>query len=108
MRIWDIPCRLLCDKHLLGEHRELHAIWSILTNNKKGYSDHPETKRWEGKLPALLERHRQQVLEMTIREFNHKSSLKVQSGLDYQDEMINTIEEQRELLNSKPCNCLIG
>jgi hypothetical protein len=30
-RIWDADPALLCDRHLLGEHRELHAIWSILT-----------------------------------------------------------------------------
>jgi len=41
MRIWDIPPRKLCRNHLLGEHRELHAIWSILIRSKKGYLKHP-------------------------------------------------------------------
>ena len=36
MRIWDIAAHKLCRNHLLGEHRELHAIWSILTTGKKG------------------------------------------------------------------------
>ena len=36
MRIWDLKPEILCDKHLLGEHRELHAIWSVLTLNKTG------------------------------------------------------------------------
>ncbi len=44
MRIWDIPASKLCTKHLLGEHRELHTIWNILTQNKSGYSRHPETQ----------------------------------------------------------------
>lgn len=35
MRIWDIHPSLLCRKHLLGEHRELHAIWSILIYKKR-------------------------------------------------------------------------
>jgi len=35
MRIWDLPVKDLCKNHLLGEHRELHAIWSILTKNTK-------------------------------------------------------------------------
>ena len=64
MRIWDLPPENLCRKHLLGEHRELHAIWSIITNNKIGYSKHPETIRWKGKLKALYNRHEKQVAEM--------------------------------------------
>ena len=35
MRIWDIPTKKLCDQHLLGEHRELHAKWSIIKTIKK-------------------------------------------------------------------------
>jgi hypothetical protein len=53
MRIWDIPPEKLCRDHLLGEHRELHEIWSILINNKKGYARHPETLRWKGKQRAV-------------------------------------------------------
>jgi hypothetical protein len=26
VRIWDLDAAELCDQHLLGEHRELHAI----------------------------------------------------------------------------------
>ena len=50
MRIWDILPDKLYRQHLLGEHRELHAIWSILTKNKKGYSNHPENVRLGGDL----------------------------------------------------------
>lgn len=35
MRIWDLSPKRLCRNHLLGEHRELHAIWA---GGKKGYS----------------------------------------------------------------------
>ena len=34
MRTWDIPPEKLCRQHLLGEHRELHAIWSIITKKE--------------------------------------------------------------------------
>ena len=57
MRIWDIAPKKLCRNHLLGEHRELHAIWSVIVNGKKGYARHPETLRWMGKLKALYGRH---------------------------------------------------
>src|SRR5688572_33173556 len=76
MRVWDIEAKLLCNNHLLGEHREIHAIWTILTENKKGYSHHPETLRWKGKLLALYNRHETVVAEMIKRGFNHKSTLK--------------------------------
>jgi len=34
MRVGDI-LPLLCRQPLLGEHRELHAIWSVITKKKK-------------------------------------------------------------------------
>ena len=48
MRIWDISSKNLCRKHLIAEHEELHSLWSIIINNKRGYSKHPETSRWRG------------------------------------------------------------
>lgn len=110
MRIWDIPTSQLCDKHLLGEHRELHAIWNILTLGKKGYSNHPETLRWIGHLRALRLRHLKQMREMCIRGFNHDSDLHVagnESGWQM-PEPITPIEEQIRLLKSKNCRCLKG
>jgi hypothetical protein len=107
MRIWDISPKLLCRKHLLGEHRELHAIWTILTTDKKGYRNHPETKRWEGKLAALYKRHEDEVKAMIGRNYSHSSPLdkKLASGKATQDTMINTIEEQINLLKNKGCDC---
>ena len=35
MRVWDIQANVLCNNHLLGEHREIHAIWKILTKIRK-------------------------------------------------------------------------
>lgn len=107
MRIWDVQPRNLCRAHLLGEHRELHGLWNILVNNKKGYSHHPETLRWQGKLPALHARHSQLVAEMTRRGYSHKTPLpdKYPSGLSRQGVFINTLKEQKKLLNAKPCDC---
>jgi len=108
MRIYDIPLRELCDNHLLGEHRELHAIYSVIANNKKGYSKHPETLRWRNKLPALCARHGEQMLEMSRRGWVHRSPLAdtdMTGHQTVQDELINTIDEQRKLLAGKPCQC---
>jgi hypothetical protein len=54
---------------LLGEHRELHAIVSIIINNKKGYSRHPETLRWKNFGWALNQRHRLLAAEMKLRGY---------------------------------------
>jgi len=107
MRIWDIEPKSICNKHLLGEHRELHAIWSILTNDKKGYIYHPEVLRWKGKLRALYLRHELEVEEMKHRGFAHYSPLEARlaTGKDTQDRLINSIEEQKELLKKKNCLC---
>jgi len=109
MRIWDISPERLCRNHLLGEHRELHAIWSILINNKKGYSKHPETIRWKGKLKALYLRHEKLVHEMEKRGFNHNSPLDINyaKGKDYQDVYVDSIDEQRRLLINKKCGCKV-
>ena len=109
MRIWDIPPEKLCRQHLLGEHRELHAIWSILVNNKKGYSNHPETLRWKGKLKALYLWHEKLVKEMEIRGFNHKSPLDIKyaKGSNKQKEHVDSIEEQIRILKNKSCECIV-
>jgi len=104
MRIWDINPKHLCRNHLLGEHRELHAIWSIITNNKKGYSQHPETKRWKGKLKALYFRHEDLVKEMERRSYNHKTPLNkiIAMSKEKQDEFLQSAKEQKNLL-AKRC-----
>lgn len=107
MRIWDVPPSELCRIHLLGEHRELHAIWTILTTGKKGYTKHPETIRWVGKLNALYNRHEEEVKEMSARGYRHNSPLdkSLATGKSKQTEFVNTIEEQREILKNKTCAC---
>lgn len=109
MRVWDVDVRYLCRKHLLGEHRELHGLWNILTKHggMGGYSQHPETKRWVGKTSALYERHRQLVVEITRRGYTHNSPLdkRLAKGEDKQKQFINTIAEQKIILRKKSCDC---
>jgi len=109
MRIWDVSPTILCRQHLLGEHRELHALWTILTEHKKGYSQHPETKRWVGKLPALYKRHQELVDEMETRGYSHLTPLNktLAVGNQTQEEFVHTIEKQLQLLRDKGCECKI-
>jgi hypothetical protein len=80
MRIWDIEPGYLNRQSLLGEHRELHGIVSIISNNKKGYSRHPETLRWADYGWALRQRHQLLLSEMTLRGFNHYSPVRMRSN----------------------------
>jgi len=107
MRIWDIGPERLCRNHLLGEHRELHAIWSILTKDKKGYSRHPETLRWKGRLKALYLRHERLTAEFKKRGYQHYSRLnKIQAvGLARQDQYLDPIKTQLRRLINKKCGC---
>ena len=107
MRIWDVPPRTLCRQHLLGEHRELHAIWAILTENRRGYRAHPETRRWEGKLRALYRRHERLVREMAARGYHHRSPLdrRRATGAEVQRAYVDPPARQRLILAGKPCPC---
>jgi hypothetical protein len=73
MRVWDIHPGYLNRESLLGEHREVHAVFSIIINNKLGYSRHPETMRWRDCLGALVFRHDCLVEEMRLRGYRHLS-----------------------------------
>jgi pyrimidine dimer DNA glycosylase len=110
MRVWDVDVGALCDRHLLGEHRELHAIWSILTNGRSGYANHPETVRWRGRLAALHARHEAEVAEMARRGFNHASPLdrRLATGEARQTHVVDSLEDQRARLAGKECECLLA
>lgn len=75
MRVWDIAPCFLNRQSLLGEHREIHAIHTILSQGKSGYFRHPETRRWSGQLAALRFRHDLVTVEMLLRGFKHHSPL---------------------------------
>ena len=107
MRIWDIAPKRLCRNHLLGEHRELHAIWTILNKNKRGYANHPETKRWKGKLKALYCKHKSLAKEMKRRGFKHESSLDINfaSGSCRQIKYVDSVRKQIKILKAKNCKC---
>lgn len=109
MRIWDIPPEKLCRNHLLGEHRELHAIWSILTKGKTGYANHPETKRWRGRLKALYHRHEELVIELIRRGYRHQSPLEkhLATGKSEQAEFVDSPDVQKKILKKKDCGCLV-
>jgi uncharacterized protein YbgA (DUF1722 family) len=75
LRIWDISAGYLNRHGLLGEHRELHGVYAIVTLGKTGYSRHPETLRWMDALSGLARRHAQLAAEMRIRGYVDRTPL---------------------------------
>jgi hypothetical protein len=109
VRVWDLAPERLCRAHLLGEHRELHAIWSVLTGDKTGYRQHPETLRWEERLAALYARHTALVEEMRARGYKHASPLdaRLATGAAVQDRYVDPPDVQIAILRSKGCGCAV-
>jgi len=102
MRIWDINPGYLNRHSLLGEHRELHGIESIIFNKKKGYSNHPETIRWVGYGWALERRHKQLACEMALRGYTDRSPVNTGSNLDiWPRKYIDEPGRQYQLLREK-------
>jgi hypothetical protein len=79
----------------------------VITQNKKGYSRHPETSRWRSRLAALYLRHKMLVSEMQRRGYIHKSSLdpKLATGFKNQPVFIDSPKEQEKILKKKNCGC---
>jgi uncharacterized protein YbgA (DUF1722 family) len=102
MRIWDINPGYLNRQSLLGEHRELHGIASIIRNNKKGYARHPETLRWKGYGWALSKRHQLLAAEMALRGYVDKTPVRLRSkkGM-WPETYIDPPDEQFSILSKK-------
>lgn len=106
MRVWDIHPGYLSDRSLLGEHSESHALYSIITGQKRGFARHPETRRWTGHLGQLILRHNLLIKEMTLREFKHNSPLSLLQHMNENDWMnhVSSIDlpaVQFEILRNK-------
>ena len=87
----------------------MHAIWAILTKNKKGYAKHPETLRWKNKLRALYLRHKKLDKEMKKRGYKHNSPLnsKLARGSKMQNKFVDSYSDQVKILRRKKCGCKV-
>lgn len=73
MRMWMINPKLLCDKHLLGEHGEMHKF---IPTFRKGYRvDKRFSPVVQIQFKGYHERHEALAMEMLDRGMNHKSPL---------------------------------
>jgi hypothetical protein len=103
MRIWFVPVEELDDRHLLGEHFELHVMANALIRGGGGWFNHPATKMFRGKLGALYRRHEQQVAEMQRRGFTgHKTPFPVEKIPP--EEMDAQIDVTPEMIEKDRCD----
>ena len=91
---------------MLGQHLEVHTIYSVITNGKKGYSRHPETLRWVNWLDELSLVHQLTVAEMLARGFEHKSPIDM-PPCAYRTNFgtVDPVWRQIEELRRKNCKC---
>jgi hypothetical protein len=109
VRVWDVNPGYLNRQSLLGEHRELHAIVSIIKHNKKGYSHHPETLRWINFGWALSQRHRLLAAEMHLRGYVDRTSVLLKSRhLKWPDVFVDPPAVQFTILGNKYKNAEQG
>ena len=73
MRMWMINPQMLCNKHLLGEHGELHKF--IPSFRKKYRIDNRVSPVVQIELSSYQSRHDELATEMLSRGMNHKSPL---------------------------------
>lgn len=74
MRMWMVDCKLLCRKHLLGEHVDLHMLVGTIS---KGISLAGYVKNGLVETRSIVSRHDDLVAEMIQRGYNHQSELKI-------------------------------
>jgi hypothetical protein len=72
MRMWMIPPRQMCRKHLLGEHVEIHMLAASLRLRKSldGF-----IQKGLLELGSLRRRHLELAAEMISRGYSHHSPL---------------------------------
>lgn len=79
MRMWKVPAKLLCRKHLLGEHVEHHMF---IGTHKKNVSLMGYITRGLIDTDYLSQRHAELVEEITARGYNHRSPIDEEVAAD--------------------------
>lgn len=109
MRIWHeelIP--KLCRQHLLAVWREGLGCYKIITENKKGYRNHPATQEFANSPQALYRRLAIIRVEMLQRGYHPKELPPVPPYESFEDKKEwQTLDEQITWLKAKGCLCKI-
>lgn len=93
MRMWLVNPRVMCRKHLLGEHVEMHMFVGHITLGRKLGRYASEGLVDSRKIQA---RHDALVKEMQSRGYDHKSPMKYTDRLD--EGRVNKEKSLQEIL----------
>jgi hypothetical protein len=99
--VWDVSPAYLNRGSLLGEHREIHAVLSVIVNGRTGYARHPETMRWRGHVGALRRRHDWVVAEMRLRGYRHHTPAPHRGAWTWPDVYVDRPGAQFRILGAK-------
>lgn len=104
MRMWNVNPKILCTKHLLGEHVEMHMFSGCINKgiSLKGYINKNLVE-----IHNIKSRHDELVQEMLERKMRHNSPLPnfkiwVEGKILYKDnltDLLNRCERCRERNN---------
>jgi hypothetical protein len=97
--MWQVPTWILCKKHLLGEHGEIHKHRHnfIKKHSMKGRMGQIEPK-------SMKSRHDELVEEMLKRGYNHNSPYE-QPDISYLPDMTVNRKESLKLLLTRCKDC---
>jgi len=107
MRMWLVDPKILCQKHLCGEHLEMHMFVGSIVKGK-AVDGYLQNNLLEPK--KLKKRHDELSIEMINRGYNHKSPITDEEfnccmsnlysdQLDFRDIKINKNKSKKDLLN---------
>lgn len=102
MRMWMVDPRILCRKHLLGEHGEIHKHRH---NFVKGHSI--AKRKGQIEPTSMKTRHDELAEEMTLRGYNHRSPYELPdlSNYDLTGFIVDT-EKSTKMLIDRCDDCL--
>lgn len=104
MRMWGVSSKILCKKHLLGEHVEMHMF---VGHMNKGYSIKGFLDKNLLDVKKIKERHDELAEEIKSRGYNHNSDLqeiKIKFS-EYQKSYNINVEKSLEDLLSRCSEC---
>jgi len=82
MRMWMVNPKILCQKHLFGEHVELHMFIGTL-KRKISISGYIENNLLE--ILSIEQRHSELLTEIIDRKYNHKSPLIINPDINREE-----------------------
>lgn len=101
--MWMIPTEMLCKRHLLGEHGEIHKHKH---NFIKGHKIDGRLSPFVAIEPLnMKKRHDELALEMLKRKYNHKSPFEQPSLDKYDYNKINVTVDMNYNLNDLMNRC---